>query len=321
MTTKTANQSNLKYLVIGAGGTGGCIGSYLARSGQDVTLIARGNHLAAMKENGFIIHSARVGDFTIKPVQACTMEEYEAIGDTPDVIFVCVKYYSLDKTNAFINKISGKHTLVIPILNVFGTGEVMQEACPDCTVLDGCIYILSMIEAPGIITQPAPIFRVFFGYRDEQEHTLEDLAQQVKTDLENAEIDAYLTDTIKRDALQKFSFVSPMGAAGLYYNAVGGDFMVPGEKQDTLLALMREIENLGHVMGLTFEEDLVTVNMKILHGMTPDSTTSMQRDVAKGGFSEIDGLVHRVVRLAEQYGAEVPTYRMVSEWADKKGIK
>ena len=313
--------NKLKYLVIGAGGTGGCIGAFLARSGQDVTLIARGRHLSAMKENGFTIESARVGDFTVSPVSACTMEEYEMSGMTPDVIFVCVKYYSLEETNTFINKIAGENTLVIPILNVFGTGEVVQDACPQCTVLDGCIYIMSMIKAPGIISQSAPIFRVFFGYREGQEHRLEDIARQVQRDLEHARIDAFFTDAISRDALQKFSYVSPMGAAGLYYNAVGGDFMEPGAKQDTLLKLIREIEDLGHAMGITFPEDLTEVNLKILRSTPADSTTSMQRDVAKGGASEIDGLVHRVVRLADKYGADVPTYRMISQWATKHGIQ
>lgn len=307
----------MKYLVIGTGGTGGCIGAYLAKGGNDVTFIARGNHLKAIRKNGLTVHSSRIGDFTIDNAKACTMEEYD---DVPDVIFVCVKYYSLEETNDFVNRIAKENTLVIPVLNVFGTGEVMQKSCPKCTVLDGCIYIFSMIEEPGVISQPTSIFKVYFGFRDNQSRAMESVAKIVEKDLKNAEIEAYFTKNIKRDTLQKFSFVSPMGAAGLYYHGVGGDFMVSGEKQNTFINLVKEIELLGHAMGITFEEDIKEVNMKILNGLTIDSTTSMQRDVEKGGPSEFDGLVHSVVRLAEKYNVEVPTYKKISEWGKKENI-
>ena len=308
----------MKYAVIGAGGTGGCIGGYLARQGNDVTLIARGAHLEAIRENGLTVRSARTGDFTVRNQKACTMEEYR---DTPDVVFVCVKYYSLGETIDFLRRRAGKDTLVIPILNVFGTGEVLQTACPSCTVLDGCVYIFSMIQEPGIIRQPTSIFRVFFGFRQGQDRRLEAVAKKVEEDLRAAGIDAYFTEQILKEALQKFSFVSPMGAAGLYYDAHGGDFMVPGEKQDTFFALVREVERLGNALGVTFEEDLVEINREIMMGLTKDSTTSMQRDVQRGGESEIDGLVPRVVRLAREKNVELPVYEKISAWAAEKGIR
>lgn len=154
----------MKFLIIGAGGTGGCIGGYLAKLGEDVTFIARGRHLEAMRKNGLRVKSARIGDFVVNPVKACTMEEYK---DVPDVVFVCVKYYSLDDAVEFLKPIVGKDTIVIPILNVYGTGGKIQPEL-DCTVTDGCVYIFSMIEAPGVIAQPTSIFRVFFGLREGQ---------------------------------------------------------------------------------------------------------------------------------------------------------
>ena len=307
----------MKYLIIGTGGTGGCIGAYLAKAGNDVTFIARGSHLKSIRENGLIVHSTRVEDFTVNNAKACTMDEYN---ETPDVIFVCVKYYSIGETNTFINRIAKENTLVIPVLNVFGTGEVMQEACSKCTVLDGCIYIFSMIEEPGVIKQPTSIFKIYFGFRDNQSRDMQKIAEIVEKDLRNAGIEAYLSENIKRDALQKFSFVSPIGAAGLYHNAVAGDFMVPGEKQDTFISLVKEVELLGQAMGITFEEDIKEINMKILNGLIKNATTSMQRDVEKGGSSEFDGLVHRVVRLAEKYNVEVPTYKKISEWGKSNNI-
>ena len=307
----------MKYLIVGTGGTGGCIGGFLAKSGKDVSFIARGSHLEAIRENGLQLISSRIGNFTLKNVKAYAMEEYEG---TPDVVFVCVKYYSIDETCDFLSRVVRKDTLVIPVLNVFGTGRVMQERL-NCPVMDGCIYIYSMITAPGEVSQPTKIFKVYYGYRKGQIHSAKEVARKVHSDLTEAGIDAYFTQEIEKEALTKFSFVSPMGAAGLYYNAVGGDFKAEGVKRDTFIALVNEVKNLAEAMGIALTKDIVEKNLKIMDAMTDDSTTSMQRDVERHRDSEIDGLVHRVVRLAKEYGAQVPIYEKISMWAKQKEIK
>lgn len=323
----------MKFLVIGAGGTGGCIGGYLAKLGEDVTFIARGKHLEAMRRNGLQVKSARVGDFLVKPVKACTMEEYDEV---PDVVFICVKYYSLAEAVDFLKPIVGKDTIVIPILNVYGTGEKIQPEL-ECTVTDGCVYIFSMIEAPGVINQPTPIFRMFFGLREasdgaggagedsgeegEAARRMEERLQAIEQTLNRAGIEAHKTEHIRKDALQKFSFVSPMGAAGLYYDGVAADFMEAGEKRQMFFDLVREVEAVGQAMGITFDVNLAENAGNILGGLTPDATTSMQRDVAAGGKSEVDGLVHEMVRLGEAYHVDVPNYRRISEWAKARGIE
>lgn len=321
----------MKFLIIGAGGTGGCIGGYLAKLGEDVTFIARGRHLEAMRKDGLRVKSARIGDFVVNPVKACTMEEYK---DVPDVVFVCVKYYSLDEAVEFLKPIVGKETIVIPILNVYGTGGKIQPEL-DCTVTDGCVYIFSMIEAPGVIAQPTPIFRVFFGLRggqaesgltdrggnpEHEKQVIERLGEVEKL-LNAAGAEAHMTENIQKDALQKFSFVSPMGAAGLYYDGAAADFMAPGEKREMFFNLVREVEAVGRAMGITFDVNPAENAGNILAGLTPDATTSMQRDVAAGGKSEVDGLVHEMVRLGETYHVDVPNYRRISEWAKMKGIR
>ena len=121
------NTTNLKFAIFGVGGTGGVIGGYLANAGNDVTFLARGAHLAAMQKDGLTIHTNHRGDIRIKPCKAMLADDYH---DTPDVLFICVKYYGLDAAIALTRRIAGPDTLVIPILNVFGTGAVMQEKLP-----------------------------------------------------------------------------------------------------------------------------------------------------------------------------------------------
>ena len=159
--------NNLKYLIAGTGGVGGSIAAFLALAGKDVTCIARGGHLAALRENGLKLHSDLKGEHTLA-VPAYTAEEYAALASSADaykadVIFVCVKGYSVDSITELIRHAAHKDTVVIPILNVYGTGPRIQRLVPGVTVLDGCIYIVGFVSGKGEITQMGKIFRLVYG--------------------------------------------------------------------------------------------------------------------------------------------------------------
>ena len=314
----------MKYIIIGAGGTGGILGFYMTKAGKDVTLIARNAHLEAMKKQGLSVEKMWTNETETIPVGAESMESYEAKGEKADVILVCVKKYSLDSCIPFIQNISHENTIVVPVLNVYGTGAYLQEKLPKVLVTDGCIYVSANIKQAGVLLQHGEILRVFFGVREKEdlkklngqldgEYKAERLLKKIAQDFKDSGIDGILSDNIKRDALTKFSYVSPIGTAGLYLHAVAGDFQREGEARELFKTLIREIVTLANAMGITFEEDLVERNLKILSNLPKEATTSMQRDVMEGKQSEIDGLVYEVVRMAEKYGAEVPAYRRAAE--------
>lgn len=322
----------MKYIIIGAGGTGGILGFYMTKAGKDVTLIARNAHLEAMKKQGLSVQKMWTNETETIPVSAESMESYEAKGEKADVILVCVKKYSLDSCIPFIQNISHKNTIVVPVLNVYGTGAYLQEKLPELLVTDGCIYVSANIKQAGVLLQHGEILRVFFGVREKEdlkklngqldgEYKAERLLKKIAQDFKDSGIDGILSDNIKRDALTKFSYVSPIGTAGLYLHAVAGDFQREGETRELFKTLIREIVTLANAMGITFEEDLVERNLKILSNLPEEATTSMQRDVMEGKQSEIDGLVYEVVRMAEKYGAEVPAYRRTAEKFREMGVK
>lgn len=305
----------MKYLVIGAGGTGGCIGAYMAEAGKDVTLIARGAHLLAMQEHGIRMETTKKGNYTVHPVKAVDMEHYSG---HPDVIFVCVKGYSLEETVPFIQQVAKPDTVVIPILNIYGTGSRLQKMLPDLLVTDGCIYIAAEIKEPGCLWQNGDIFRVVYGVREPSEYR--PVLEAVKKDLDDSGIDGVLSDNIRRDALQKFSYVSPAAACGQYYDAMAGDMQKPGEIRDTFAALIHEIDTLANAMGIHFETDIVETNLHILDALTPKASTSMQRDVKKGKVSEMDGLIFEVVRLGRKYGVSLPVYEKIADEMKRRGF-
>lgn len=276
----------MKYIIIGAGGTGGILGFYMTKAGKDVTLIARNAHLEAMQKQGLSVEKMWTNETETIPVGAESMESYEAKGEKADVILVCVKKYSLDSCIPFIQNISHKNTIVVPVLNVYGTGAYLQEKLPKVLVTDGCIYVSANIKQAGVLLQHGEILRVFFGVREKEdlkklngqlngEYKAERLLKKIAQDFKDSGIDGILSDNIKRDALTKFSYVSPIGTAGLYLHAVAGDFQREGEARELFKTLIREIVTLANAMGITFEEDLVERNLKILSNLPEEATTSM----------------------------------------------
>lgn len=302
----------LKYLIIGAGGTGGAIGSHLVRAGKDVTFIARGKHLYTMVKQGLKVVKPS-GDFIVTDFQASDMEHYS--GDA-DVIFVCVKGYALEEIIPFLQKIAKRDTVVIPVLNIYGTGGEIQKKLSDSLVLDGCIYVAAEIKEPGVIFMNGDILRVIFGVRNKEDYR--SVLNKIENDLNESGIKGILSDNIKRDTMVKFSYISAQNACGTYYNVAAGEIQKPGEIRDCFASLVHEIKILGEAMNIKFEEDLVERNLRLIDSLSSNMTTSMQRDIRDGNKSEIKGLVYSVVNMAEHYGVDLPVFKKITNELKKR---
>lgn len=300
----------MKYLIVGSGGTGGSIGAFLAKQGHDVTFIARNNHLDAIKKQGLTIHSDRIGDFTLTNVKAMTTDDYLAQKERPDVIFLAVKGYSLDAIIPFLTKISDNHTIIIPILNIYGTGYRLAQKLPHTNVIEGCIYIVAHINAPGEITQKGRIFRVILGTRGSSPlyPTLTKIAQ----DLKASNISVVLSEKIAKDTFRKFVLISPYAACGAYFDIPAGIMQKEGKEQDLFIALTKDCIKLAKAYNLNLPENILDINLQTLHAMTPDTTASMQKDLEKGSNSEMDGLIFEVLRMAKAKNLKLPAYEQVA---------
>lgn len=296
-----------KYLVIGTGGVGGSIAGFLALAGKDVTCIARGKHLEAIRKYGLHLKSDLKGEHYL-PVKACTAEEYK---DKADVVFVCVKGYSIDSIKDVLEKSARPDTLVIPILNVYGTGPRIGRLVPSVKVLDGCIYIVGFVSGEGEITQMGRIFRLIFGARPEQNIPQEAL-NEIADVLQSCGIKAEVSDDINRDTFIKWAFISAMACTGAYHDVPMGEVQHDGPVRDTFIGLSRESAEMGHRLGVAYPEDPVAYNLKVIDKLDPHSTASMQKDLAKGHQSEIQGMLFDVIKLGEELGTDLTTYRKVA---------
>ena len=298
----------MNYLIAGTGGVGGSIAAFLALAGKDVTCIARGEHLAAIREHGLLLHSDLKGEHTLR-IPACTAEEYQG---KADVIFVCVKGYSIDSITDLIRRAAKLDTVVIPILNVYGTGPRIQRLVPGVTVLDGCIYIVGFVSGKGEITQMGRIFRLVYGAHRGTIVPRETL-EEIQHDLEESGIKAEISEDINRDTFVKWSFISAMAVTGAYYDVPMGEVQKPGEIRDTFIGLSRESAELGRRLGIDLPADLVEYNLKVIDKLDPHSTASMQKDLARGHESEVQGLLFDLIDAAEAQGVDIPTYRRVAQ--------
>ncbi len=298
----------MKYLVIGAGGTGGPIAAHLKKGGADVSVIARGEHLEAIRKNGLTIKKSDNTEFNVK-IDAYCEEEYT---DKADVIFVTVKSYSIDSVIELIKKASHENTVVIPLLNVFATGEYLSEKLPELYVVDGTMYIVASIKAPGVIGMNADIFKVLFGERKGQQ--AKEILDAVAEEMLQKGIEASHTDSIRKEALMKFSFISPLAATGVYHKCRAGEMQKEGKERETFISLVKEVVSLAKSMDIEFEADLVERSLNLLQNRTPDMISSMQRDVEAGKQSEFDGLIHSVARISKEKSLGLITYEMISEF-------
>lgn len=161
------------------------------------------------------------------------------------------------------------------------------------------------------------IFRVVYGLRkdtpaDVSEKLMPTL-KEVEQDLGDSAITPLLSDFIEKDALQKFSFVSPMAALGASHDIPSAAVQTEGKLRDTFKALIGEVKALSVAMEAPLPENIVDINLKIMDDLVPTATASMQRDIKAGKQSEVDGLVYQVVRYGKQYQVPTPVYAKLAD--------
>jgi len=299
----------MKYLIIGTGGTGGCIGGLLASKNNDVSFISRGKNPEQMKQNGLKLKTGIKGEIYLPKVKVFSDEEYT---DKADVIFVCVKTYSIDDIIPVIMNASHENTIIIPTANGYGIGEKISSKLNNLHVLDGCIYISAFIDAPGSITQRGNFLKVVFGQR-KGDSIDPGILNEIKNTLCDCGINTIVSDNIQRDAFKKFTFISSFASCAAYYDITAKAIQQEGKYRQTFKELCEEIERIGNKLELGLDVDITEENLKMVDSTTPDTTSSMQRDMKEGKKTEIDGLLFEVVRLADKLGLDAHVYSMIAK--------
>ncbi len=278
----------MRVCIVGIGGVGGYIAANFAKSGIDVTGIARGAHLQAIKERGIEI----VEDETRWSVNmnACSWTELDGVFD---VVLFCTKSYDLVASAEAMRKHTTTESVAVSFANGVNNGDILR-AHLDAQVIDGAVYILSHIESPGVIRKKGNIFAAVFGGRGSEK--LADL-------FEKSNLRYKISTNIQKDLWKKYIFIAAFANLTSYYDQ--SIYHVAKEHPQETQAVLEEIASLAAAKGIDIQKE-VEKSLQTALSLPEDASTSMHLDFQNKKQTELEALSGYLVKEAKEYGVELP---------------
>lgn len=294
----------MKIVVMGTGGVGGYYGGLLAQRGHDVTFIARGAHLEAIRENGLQVKSIH-GDFHVRPAQAT--DDPARIGPVDLVVF-CTKTYSIDEAARQIKPLVGAETTVLPLQNGIDAAERIGGVVGMEHLLGGVTWISSAVEAPGVIKQISQFRRVVMGELDGR---VTPRVQAIHKAFDETGINAELSENILKVLWTKFVFISTASSLGSLTRLPIGEYRSVPETRAMMTGLMQEVEAVARAQGVELDKDVVQKSLDFVDNAAPHIKPSMQLDVEAGRRSELESMIGVIGHKGRSLGVPTPVADMV----------
>ena len=292
----------MKIAIMGTGGVGGYYGGLLAQSGQDVTFIARGHHLQAIREKGLRIKSV-FGDFVVSPIQAT--DKPSEVGPV-DLIIVATKTYHTDDAAQAIKSMVGSETVVMSLQNGVEAANRLGAVVGIEHMIGGTTWLSAAIEAPGIIGQYSQFRRIALGELNGQK-TLR--IQRIHDALSRSGATIELVEDINKVMWTKYVFIASVTAIGCLTRATFGEYRHVPEARAVLAVAMQEVKAVAQASGIMLDTDVIDKTLAFLDGSAPGIKTSMQRDIEAGKVSELESMIGFVVLLGEKLKVPTPVMR------------
>lgn len=295
----------MKIAVMAAGGLGGYYGALLARAGHQVTFIARGAHLQAIRQNGLIIKSVH-GDFTLQPARAT--DHPAEVGVVDWIIFSVKTYDNLTAAQA-MRPMIGEHTTVVTFQNGVDNHEQIGAVVGREHVIVAPTQIVSNLVAPGVIEQKSPFRLSFIG--EVYGQGLTPRVTQFVEMLQHTGVEATAVADARPALWHKFVFIaSASGLATLARTEPYVLFQMP-EARATLRAAMEEVRAVAHAHGIPLDADIVERQYNFTLNLKPGVKPSMQLDWEAGKRLEIDALSGAVVRWGVAKNVPTPVHQTI----------
>jgi len=288
----------MKFVMAGAGGVGGYLGVRLAGAGHEVAYLARGRHLAVLREAGITLRSSH-GDTVLGPQKAS--DDPAALG-AADVVVVTVKLYDLAALAPRLKPLVGPGTLVLPLQNGVDAHPMLSSALPASNLLMGTVSIKSNLAAPGEIVCKSPFCRVRFG------------PAQAGTDALAAAlnacvgVEAVVTRDIELDVWRKFVMLASFSAVSCLARATIGQVLDSAEACKLLLEAANEAAAVARAHGVALPPDIDALVFDQVRDMPRNARPSMLEDLEAGRPLEVAFLSGAVVRLGAERGVATPMH-------------
>jgi len=293
----------MKVVIVGSGGVGGYFGAKLALGGNDVTFIARGEHLKTIRNKGLSIKGIS-GDFKVYPVKATDRIDEAGIAD---LVILGVKAWQVREVAKELNPIVDGGTVIIPLQNGVLAAEELKAEINGENVLGGLCRIMSKIESPGVISHFGIEPTIVFG---ELNNEKTERVLRIKEVFDQSGINSRVSDDIQSDLWKKFIAICVGGLLAVTRSTYG-EIMKLEETRQLTRELLNEIYELSQKAGIAVNPDYVEKSLSVIDSFPYNSTSSLTRDVWEGKPSEIEYQNGAVVRLGEKYGIATPLNRFV----------
>lgn len=294
----------MRIAIIGSGGVGGYYGALLARAGNDVTFIARGDHLRAIRAKGLTVKSVH-GDFEVRPAQAT--DDPAEIGPAGLTLFT-VKTYDTDSAAVLMRPLVGPNTAVLPLQNGVESAARLGRYFGREAVLGGMTQVMAYIAEPGVIRQESQFRRIVFGELDRRQTPR---LETIRDALARSGIEAEATGDIGKALWTKLLFIASFSGLTSVMRAPAGPVMSDAESRSLLNRAMREVEAAARAKGVALDADVVEKTMAFCEKLDSTATSSMQRDAAAGRRLEYDALNGAVVRAGRETGVPTPVHEFI----------
>ena len=289
----------MRIAVIGTGGIGAPYGASLAKAGADVTFVARGAHLAAMRENGLRVEGDR-GETHIRPARAT--DDIAGIG-TVDFVLSCVKLWDVEQAAEQIRPIVGPHTAVIPLQNGIDAAERMIRILGDEPVMGGMAFVTGTIVAPGVVRQTGTYQQMTFGELDGR---VSERGQRLRDLCEAAGFEGVLSSDIMVPVWQKFLLLVPLSGLNALTRLPLGKWREDADLVDLYEAALHETVAVGLAEGVRLPPDSVDKTLATMRSMPSHHTTSMGNDLLRGNRLELPWFAGKVAELGRRHGIPTP---------------
>ncbi len=289
----------MRITIIGAGGVGGYFGAKLAKSGCEVGFVARGAHLAAIRQNGLRVES-QLGDIHLADARAS--DDPAAFG-APDYVFLCVKLWDTEAAVRAVETIMTPQTAVLSFQNGVQGNDLLRKILGERAVMGGVAYIGAGIARPGVIRHTGKIQRLVFG---EFDGSRSQRGANLLDACTRAGIDAELSLDVRRAIWEKFVFIVGLSALTASTRKTIGPVRGNPRTRALLLEIMKETVAVGRAKGVSLPEDYAEKRLAFVDSLPAEMTSSMHNDLEAGKRLELDWLSGGVVELGEAAGVPTP---------------
>jgi 2-dehydropantoate 2-reductase len=284
--------------VVGAGGVGGLLAARLARGGNDVRILARGEALAAIRRHGVRLRD-RDGEVAV-PI--ARVSDRAADLGVADIVIVTAKTWQLTDLGPRLVPLVGDRTIVVPLQNGVEASEQLAVALGERHVIGGIGRMISWIEQPGVVRSLIPAGVTIGPLHPEQTEGVDACAATLRT----GGIDVVTTDAIEPARWTKLVFIAPYAAVGAVERLPLGELRTRQASRARLVAAMHEVAAVAVARGVDMPADAVTSMLALIDQLPADATASMHRDIAEGRPSELHELIGAVVRLGREARVATP---------------